>query len=34
MNFLIIGAGGIGCYYGALLQRAGHAAQWPQDCSP
>lgn len=24
MNFLIIGAGGIGCYYGALLQQAGH----------
>ena len=24
MHFLIIGAGGIGCYYGALLQRAGH----------
>jgi 2-dehydropantoate 2-reductase len=24
MNFLIIGAGGIGCYYGALLQKAGH----------
>lgn len=24
MHFLIIGAGGIGCYYGALLQQAGH----------
>lgn len=24
MKFLIIGAGGIGCYYGALLQKAGH----------
>ncbi len=24
MNFLIIGAGGIGCYYGARLQLAGH----------
>jgi 2-dehydropantoate 2-reductase len=24
MKFLIIGAGGIGCYYGALLQQAGH----------
>jgi 2-dehydropantoate 2-reductase len=24
MNFLIIGAGGIGCYYGALLQKAAH----------
>lgn len=24
MNFLIIGAGGIGCYYGARLQNAGH----------
>lgn len=24
MHFLIIGAGGIGCYYGALLQQSGH----------
>jgi 2-dehydropantoate 2-reductase len=24
MRFLIIGAGGIGCYYGARLQKAGH----------
>lgn len=24
MNFLIIGAGGIGCFYGARLQKAGH----------
>jgi 2-dehydropantoate 2-reductase len=24
MNFLILGAGGIGCYYGAKLQRVGH----------
>lgn len=24
MHFMILGAGGIGCYYGALLQRGGH----------
>ena len=28
MNFLIIGAGGIGCYYGARLQLAGHAVSY------
>lgn len=28
MNFLIIGAGGIGCYYGARLQRAGHSVSY------
>ncbi len=28
MNFLIIGAGGIGCYYGARLQKAGHSVDY------
>lgn len=28
MNFLIIGAGGIGCYYGARLQYAGHSVSY------
>jgi 2-dehydropantoate 2-reductase len=28
MNYLIIGAGGIGCYYGARLQRAGHSVSY------
>ena len=28
MNFLIIGAGGIGCYYGARLQQAGHSVSY------
>ena len=28
MNFLIIGAGGIGCYYGARLQLAGHTVSY------
>lgn len=28
MNFLIIGAGGIGCYYGARLQSAGHSVSY------
>lgn len=28
MKILIIGAGGIGCYYGAKLQKAGHAVSY------
>lgn len=28
MRFLIIGAGGIGCYYGARLQKAGHSVSY------
>ena len=28
MNFLVIGAGGIGCYYGARLQQAGHSVSY------
>ncbi len=28
MRFLIIGAGGIGCYYGAKLQNAGHCVRY------
>ena len=28
MRYLIIGAGGIGCYYGARLQNSGHSVSY------